>query len=48
MSNTTPVSARARIDAILDDKSFVEIGAGVKARATDLTLLKMQLHLTAL
>ena len=32
MSNTTPVSARARIDAILDDNSFVEIGAGVKAR----------------
>lgn len=28
MSNTTPVSARARIDAILDDNSFVEIGAG--------------------
>lgn len=38
MSNTTPVSARARIDAILDDSSFVEIGAGVKARATDFNI----------
>ena len=40
MSNTTPVSARARIDAILDDNSFVEIGAGVKARATDFNITK--------
>lgn len=38
MSNTTPVSARARIDAILDDSSFVEIGAGVRARATDFNI----------
>lgn len=38
MSNTTPVSARARIDAILDDSSFVEIGAGVRARATDFNM----------
>ena len=40
MSNTTPVSARARIDAILDDNSLVEIGAGVKARATDFNITK--------
>ncbi len=40
MSNTTPVSARAKIDAILDDNSFVEIGAGVKARATDFNITK--------
>ena len=38
MSNTTPVSARARIDAILDDSSFVEIGAGVRTRATDFNM----------
>lgn len=35
MSNTTSVSARMRIESILDDSSFVEIGAGVRARATD-------------
>ena len=34
------MSARARIDAILDDNSFVEIGAGVKARATDFNITK--------
>lgn len=38
MSNTTQGSARMRIDAILDDNSFVEIGAGVKARATDFNM----------
>lgn len=38
MSNTTMVSARMRIEAILDDSSFVEIGAGVKARATDFNM----------
>lgn len=40
MGNTTQASARERIEAILDDNSFVEIGAGVKARATDLTCRK--------
>ena len=38
MSNTTSVSARDRIESILDDNSFVEIGAGVKARATDFNI----------
>lgn len=38
MSNTTSVSARSRIESILDDNSFVEIGAGVKARATDFNM----------
>lgn len=38
MSNTTQGSARIRIESILDDNSFVEIGAGVKARATDFNL----------
>ncbi len=34
MSEATQVSARDRIESILDDSSFVEIGAGVRARAT--------------
>lgn len=38
MSNTTQVSARERIEMILDDSSFVEIGAGVTARATDFNI----------
>lgn len=38
MSNTTQVSARTRIESILDDNSFVEIGAGVTARATDFNI----------
>lgn len=38
MSNATQVSARTRIEAILDDNSFVEIGAGVTARATDFNI----------
>ena len=36
MSSTT--KARARIDSLLDANSFVEIGAKVKARATDFNL----------
>ena len=36
MSSTT--QARARIDSLLDAGSFVEIGARVKARATDFNL----------
>ncbi|SCY52029.1 Acetyl-CoA carboxylase, carboxyltransferase component [Lachnospiraceae bacterium XBB2008] len=36
MSSTT--QARARIDSLLDANSFVEIGAKVKARATDFNL----------
>lgn len=43
MSNTT--QALSRIEAILDDSSFVEIGARVTARATDLTCRKRKLHL---
>lgn len=38
MSNATTVSARNRIEAILDDNSFVEIGASVRARATDFNM----------
>ena len=36
MSNTT--QALSRIEAILDDSSFVEIGAYVKARNTDFNI----------
>ncbi len=36
MSNTT--QALSRIEAILDDSSFVEIGARVTARATDFNM----------
>ncbi len=35
MSNLTQGSARERIDSILDENSFVEIGAAVQARCTD-------------
>ena len=38
MSTTAKVSARQRIESILDDNSFVEIGALVKARSTDFIL----------
>lgn len=38
MSNTTQSAARARINAFLDENSFVEIGAGVTARSTDFNM----------
>lgn len=38
MSNQTQGSARDRIDAILDENSFVEIGAMVTARSTDFNM----------
>ena len=38
MSTTSNVIARKRIDMLLDDNSFVEIGAFVKARSTDFNL----------
>ncbi len=38
MSNKTQLSARERIAALLDDSSFVEIGAYVTARSTDFNL----------
>ena len=39
MSTTQNMSARERIDFLLDDNSFVEIGGAVKARSTDFNLL---------
>ena len=41
MSNATQTSARKRIEALLDDKSFVEIGALVKARNTDFNMTQV-------
>ena len=38
MSNTAQVSASKRINALLDDNSFVEIGGYVTARNTDFNL----------
>ena len=38
MSNTAQVSASKRIESLLDDNSFVEIGALVTARSTDFNL----------
>ena len=38
MSTTSKVTARERINNLLDDNSFVEIGAYVKARSTDFNL----------
>ena len=38
MDNQARSSARARIQALLDESSFVEIGALVQARATDFNM----------
>lgn len=38
MSTTAKVTARQRIENLLDDNSFVEIGALVKARSTDFNI----------
>ena len=38
MSNSAQTSASKRINALLDENSFVEIGAYVTARSTDFNL----------
>lgn len=38
MSNAAQVSARGRIESLLDDNSFVEIGGAVKARSTNFNI----------
>ena len=38
MSNTNALSARDRIASLVDENSFVEIGAAVKARATNFNI----------
>lgn len=38
MSNKLTLSARERIDALLDDSSFVEVGAYVTSRSTDFNI----------
>lgn len=42
MSTTSNVSASKRIEALLDDNSFVEIGSLVRARNTDFNLTKKE------
>ena len=48
MSNKLTLSASDRINALLDDASFVEIGAYVKARNTDFNIQAKDTPLTAL
>ena len=48
MSTSAKVTARQRIENLLDDNSFVEIGAYVKARNTDFNIQPRILHLTVL
>ena len=42
MSSTAKLSARERIETLLDDNSFVEIGALVTKRSTDFNLLQQE------
>ena len=42
MSTTSNVSAGKRIEALLDDNSFVEIGSLVTARNTDFNLTEKE------
>lgn len=42
MSNTKQLSARERIEVLLDDASFVEIGSFVTSRSTDFNLQQKQ------
>ncbi len=42
MSNLKQLSARERIDLLLDDNSFVEIGAFVHARSTDFNMTSIE------
>ncbi len=41
MSTSAKTSARARIESLLDENSFVEIGASVTARSTDFNMKSM-------
>lgn len=43
MSTTTSMSARERINTLLDDNSFVEIGAFVTQRSTDFNLSQQEI-----
>ena len=44
MSNKLTLSASDRINALLDDASFVEIGAYVKARNTDFIVKPLRIY----
>lgn len=43
MSTSAKTSARARIESLLDENSFVEIGASVTARSTDFNMKSMDI-----
>ena len=38
MSNTNALSAKARIETLVDENSFVEIGAMITKRSTDFNM----------
>ena len=38
MSNTNALSAKARIETLVDENSFVEIGAKITKRSTDFNM----------
>ena len=44
MSNTAQLSARERITSLLDDNSFVEVGAYVTKRSTDFNLEQKEIQ----
>ena len=43
MSSTAQLSARERITSLLDDNSFVEVGAFVTKRSTDFNLQQKEI-----
>jgi acetyl-CoA carboxylase carboxyltransferase component len=43
MSNTAQLSARERITSLLDDNSFVEVGAFITKRSTDFNLVQKEI-----
>ena len=43
MSSTAQLSARERIASLLDDNSFVEVGAFVTKRSTDFNMQQMDI-----
>lgn len=42
MSNSAQTSASSRIAALLDENSFVEVGAYIKARSTDFNMTEQE------
>ena len=46
MSNSAQTSASSRIAALLDENSFVEVGAYIAARNTDFNMTEQEHRLT--